>query len=58
MEETLNISIDFIADMKAWKEAGERRSVRVSGIERAEHVDLPAIAGVPNVHALLGGIDA
>lgn len=58
MEETLNISIDFISDMAVWKDASERRSVRVSGIERAVHGDLPAVAGVQSVRAMLDGIDA
>jgi hypothetical protein len=58
MEETLNISIDFVSDMAGWKEAGDRPSVRVSGIERAAHVDLPAISNLQSVRAMLAGINA
>jgi len=29
MEETLNISIDFVSDMAVWRDASDRRSVRV-----------------------------
>jgi hypothetical protein len=58
MEETLNISIDFVSDMTAWRDASDRRSVRVAGVEREAHSELPAIAGVKAVRALLDGIDA
>lgn len=58
MEETLNISIDFVSDMGAWKDAGDRRSVRVNGIEREAHAELPAVADANAVRALLERIDA
>jgi hypothetical protein len=58
MEETLNISIDFVSDMVAWRDASDRRSVRMAGIERKEHAELPAVTGVKAVRALLDGIDA
>jgi len=58
MEETLNISIDFVSDMAVWRDASDRRSVRVAGVEREAHAELPAIAGVKAVRAFLDGIDA
>jgi len=58
MEETLNVSIDFVPDMAAWRDAGNRRNVRVRGIERDALAELAAIGDVAAVRALLEEIDA
>jgi hypothetical protein len=57
MEETLNISIDFISDIAAWREAGDRGTARVNGIEREELAELPAIGDVQAVRVMLAGIE-
>jgi len=52
MEETLNVNIDFVADVGVWRAAGEH-NVRIAGIEREALADLPAIDGAAAVRALL-----
>jgi hypothetical protein len=58
MEQTLNVSLDFVPDLLVWREAGERRTVRVGGIDREPLADLPAIDGVGAVRALFAELDA
>lgn len=55
MEETLNVSVDFVPDVVAWREsAGE--AVRVAGVERDDLSDLPAVDGAAAVRARLGEV--
>jgi hypothetical protein len=53
MDETLNISIDFVPDVAAWRESGGRRNARVNGIDRSALSELPVIDGAQSVRALL-----
>jgi GT2 family glycosyltransferase len=53
MDETINISIDFVPDMVAWRESGGRRNARVNGIDREALAELPPIDGAHAVRALL-----
>jgi hypothetical protein len=53
MEETLNVSIDFVGDMAAWRDAsGNNR--RAAGFEREELDDVAPIASAADVRTLLG----
>lgn len=56
MEETLNISIDFVPDLFAWRDAGNRRNARVTGVERDGLGELPAIDGPAAVRMLVAGV--
>lgn len=58
MEETLNVSVDFVPDISAWRDDGERRNVRVAGLERDALCELPAIADAAALRALLGELKA
>ncbi len=52
MEETLNVSVDFVPDVGEWREnAG--RAARVAGIERDGLAGLPAVDGAAAVRSLL-----
>jgi hypothetical protein len=54
MEETLNVSIDFVSDMTAWRDGStERRNVRLTAFEREPLAELPAVAGAREISALL-----
>jgi hypothetical protein len=54
MEETLNVSIDFVPDLAVWRDAAtERRNVRLGAFERESLVELPAVAGAREIRALL-----
>lgn len=53
MDHTINISIDFVPNVAAWRDSGGRRNARVSGIDRAALAELPAIDGANTVRALL-----
>jgi hypothetical protein len=52
MEQTLNVSIDFVPDTGAWRDAGEN-NVRAAGLERDALLELPVIDGVDALRALL-----
>jgi hypothetical protein len=58
MEETLNVSIDFVSDMAAWRDADERRNVRVAGLERDAFAALPAISNATTLRAVLAELEA
>ncbi|HEV8021681.1 MAG TPA: hypothetical protein VGP41_10485 [Candidatus Lustribacter sp.] len=58
MEQTLNVSLDFVPDMTMWSAAGERRTVRVAGIDRDALAEVPSIDGVRAVRALFAELDA
>jgi hypothetical protein len=52
MEETLNVSIDFVPDVAEWRDAGAN-NLRVAGLERDALLDLPAIDGAAAVRSRL-----
>jgi hypothetical protein len=52
MEETINVSIDFVGNLEAWRDASTH-NVRVSGLDRDELDALPPIADAAGVRALL-----
>ncbi len=52
MEETLNVSIDFVPDVSEWRDAGTSNA-RVAGLERDALLELPLVDGVERVRALL-----
>ena len=58
MEETLNVSIDFVSDMAAWRDADERRNVRVAGLERDAFAALPAISNATTLRGVLAELEA
>lgn len=58
MEETLNVTIDFVPDIGEWRAAGARRNARLAGVERDELEDLPVIDGAAGARALLGAVTA
>jgi hypothetical protein len=57
MEETLNVSVDFVPDIAAWRaEAGH--AVRIAGAERDDLDDVPAVDGAAAVRAALAELPA
>jgi GT2 family glycosyltransferase len=52
MEETINVSIDFVGDIAAWRDASTC-NVRVRGFDRPALDDVPAIDDAAAVRALL-----
>ncbi len=59
MEETLNVSIDFVPDLSEWRDAAtERRNVRLTSFDRESLLELPAVADVREIRALLEEIEA
>jgi hypothetical protein len=52
MEETLNVSVDFVPDIGAWR-ASVPHAARIAGAERDELDDLPAVDGAAAVRVLL-----
>jgi hypothetical protein len=52
MDETLNVSIDFVPDTAVWRDAGEN-NVRVAGLERDSLLELPVVDGVAALRAYL-----
>jgi len=58
MEETLNISIDFVPDVVEWRDAGERRNARLAGLEREGLEELPVVDGAAGVRALFAAVTA
>jgi hypothetical protein len=52
MEETVNVSIDFVPDIAAWRDAGANNA-RFAGSSRAELAALRAIDGADAVRAFL-----
>ena len=58
MEETLNVTIDFVPDLSEWREAGARRNARLAGIERDALDDLPVVDGAAGARALMAAVTA
>lgn len=56
MEETLNISIDFVSNIGYWRDSDERPMARVEGLDRDELAELPAFGSAVSLRALLLGI--
>lgn len=56
MEETLNISIDFVPDIVQWRDSGEQRTARLAGLEREGLEDLPVVDGAAAVRSLFTGV--
>jgi hypothetical protein len=52
MEETLNVSIDFVPDIAAWRDAGANNA-RLSASSRVELAELPVIDGPDALRDLL-----
>jgi hypothetical protein len=52
MEETINVTIDNIGDLAAWRDANAN-SVRAAGLERELLAELPAVADIAAVRARL-----
>lgn len=52
MEETLNVTVDVVEDIAAWRDAGSN-NVRVAGLDRAELAELAAVGDIASVRARL-----
>jgi hypothetical protein len=57
MEETLNVSVDIVGDVGAWREAGAN-NVRVAGLEREPLLDLPLVDSAGAIQAFLAASPA
>ena len=58
MDETLNVSIDFVPDIGEWRDAGARRNARLAGLERDGLEQLPVVDGAAAARALLAAATA